>query len=170
MENKTINSAKLGTRATQILSAAAIAFALLAQPAQAQTATGGIRIGAHTAEPTNGLGDGYKNGFGLYTRFGAPVGVGPVSLMGAATWTRFSPRSSLFNDLDVITLQFGPHLTLVPGFDIGLEGAYITEADGVGVVPVISFGIPNLEGTISYTSTLSGRQYSWFSLGIGIKF
>ena len=30
--------------------------------------------------------------------------------------------------------------------------------------------IPNLEGTLSYTSSLSGYQYSWFALGIGFKF
>lgn len=172
MENHVSSSAKLGTRAAHVLSAAAIAFALLAQPVHAQVSAPGmdIRIGVQTAEPTAGLGNGYDNGFGLYTRIGAPVGVGALSLMGAATWTRFSPKSSIFDDLDVITLQFGPHLMMIPGLDVGLEAAYITEADKLGLVPVISFGIPNLEGTLSYTSSLSGPQYSWFALGIGFKF
>lgn len=172
MENISNNSAKLATRAASVLSAAAIAFALVAQPLQAQVPVPGmdIRIGAQTAEPTNGLGNSYDNGFGLYTRIGAPVGVGSLSLMGAATWTRFSPKSSLFDDLDIITVQFGPHLMMVPGLDVGLEAAYITEADKLGLVPVISFGIPNLEGTLSYTSSLSGPQYSWFALGVGFKF
>lgn len=170
MENNQKHSTSRLSRATQVVSATAIAILLLAQPLQAQVPGVDIRVGAHTAEPTSGLGNGYKNGFGLYTRIGAPVGVGPMSVMGAATWTRFSPKSNLFKDLDVITLQFGPHLLLAPGFDVGLEGAYITEADRVGLVPVVSFGIPNLEGTLSYTSTLSGQQFSWFSLGIGFKF
>ncbi len=170
MENHISTSAKLGTRATQALSATVVALLLLAQPLQAQMPGMDIRIGVQTAEPTNSLGNGYDNGFGLYTRIGAPMGVGRLSLMGAATWTRFAPKSSLFDDLDIITLQFGPHLTLIPGLDVGLEGAFITEADKLGLVPVVSFGIPNLEATLSYTSSLSGPQYSWFALGIGFKF
>lgn len=170
MENQTKHSATLGARVAQVVSAAAVGLALLAQPLQAQLPGADIRIGAQTAEPTNGLGNGYDNGFGLYARIGAPMGPGPLSLMGAATWTRFQPKSDLFDDLDLITLQFGPHLMLTPGFDIGLEGAYITEADKVGLVPVVSFGIPNLEATLAYTSTLSGPQTSWFSLGVGFKF
>jgi hypothetical protein len=171
METKSTNVLSI-RRATQAVAATATALLLLVQPLQAQMPASGmdIRIGVQTAEPTNGLGNGYDNGFGLYTRIGAPVGVGRLSLMGAATWTRFEPKSSLIDDLDIITLQFGPHLMMIPGLDVGLEAAYITDADKVGLVPVISFGIPNLEGTLSYTSTLSGPQYSWFALGIGFKF
>jgi hypothetical protein len=170
MENQTRTSAKLDTRATHIFAAAALAFALLAQPLQAQMPGLDVRIGVQTAEPTNGLGNGFENGFGLYARVGGPLGVGPLSLMGAATWTRFAPKSGILSDLDIITMQFGPHLTVVPGFDVGLEAAYITEADKLGLVPVVSFGIPNLEATLSYTSTFSGPQYSWFALGVGFKF
>lgn len=170
MENQRITSAKLGTRATQLLAAAALGFALLAKPVQAQVPGIDFRVGVQTVEPTNGLGNGFDNGFGLYARVGMPAGSGPLSLMGAATWTRFNPKSNIINDLDIITLQFGPHLTLIPGFDVGLEGAFITEADALGLVPVMSFGIPNLEATLSYTSTLSGPQYSWFALGVGFKF
>lgn len=172
MENQMKYSRTLVLRATKAVSATVAALLLLAQPLQAQMQGQGmdIRVGAQTAEPTNNLGRGYDNGFGLYTRIGAPMGVGNLSLMGAASWTRFSPKSSLFSDLDVITLQFGPHLRLIEGLDVGLEGAYITEADRMGLVPVVSFGIPNLEATLAYTSTLSGNQFSWFSLGIGFKF
>lgn len=171
METKRTNLFSI-RRATQAVAATATALLLLAQPLQAQMPLPGmdIRIGVQTAEPTNNLGSSFDNGFGLYARIGAPVGVGPLSLMGAATWTRFSPKTSVQDDLDIITLQFGPHFSMIPGVDFGLEGAYITDADKLGLVPVISFGIPNLEGTLSYTSTLSGPQYSWFALGIGFKF
>lgn len=53
MGNQTRTSAKLDTRATHILAAAALAFALLAQPLQAQMPGMDIRIGVQTAEPTN---------------------------------------------------------------------------------------------------------------------
>lgn len=168
MEINKKHSVSLASRATQVLSAAAIAILAFAQPLQAQLPGPDIRVGIHTAEPTNGFGNGYDNGFGLYARIGAPMG--PISLMGAATWTRFSPESSLFRDLDIITLQFGPHLMLIPGLDVGIEGAYFTEVEDFGFVPVISFGIPNLEANLAYNTTFDGPKTSWFSLGIGFKF
>jgi hypothetical protein len=143
-------------------------LALLVQPVEAQMPGLDVRVGVQAAEPTDGFGRSFDSGLGLYARVGAPMG--PISLMGAATWTRFKPQSSLQNDLDVITLQFGPHLAVVPGFDIGLEGAYFTEVEKIGIVPVLSFGIPNLEAMLSYSTTFEGPRTSWFALGVGLKF
>lgn len=152
----------------QTLAAAALGFTLLSQPLQAQAPGLDVRIGVQAAEPTNGFGDVYDSGLGLYARIGAPVG--PISLMGAATWTRFKPRSAIFNDLDILTLQFGPHLAIIPGLDVGIEGAYFSEVEKIGFVPVVSVGIPNLEATLSYSTTFEGPRTSWFALGFGFKF
>jgi len=79
-------------------------------------------------------------------------------------------ENSAFDDLDLITVQFGPHLLLVPGVELGLEGAYISEVEKLGFSPSIAVGIPNFEVTLSYTTTLSGQTTSWLALGVGLKF
>ncbi len=169
MEIKTSHSTTLSTRVAQVLSAAVLSAALLSAPLQAQMPGLDVRIGAQTTAPSGGLANAFEYGYGLYARVGAPMG--PISLMGAATWTRFKPKSeTLNNDLDIMTLQFGPHLMAAPGFDIGIEGAYFTEVEEFGFVPVVSFGIPNLEATLSYTTTFAGPRTSWFALGVGFKF
>jgi hypothetical protein len=145
-----------------------VALALHSQPVQAQVPGLDVRVGAQTVEPTNNLGNVFDYGFGLYARVGVPTG--PISLMGAATWTRFKPKSNLFNDRDIVTIQFGPHLTVIPGFDVGLEGAYFTEVEEFGFVPVVSVGIINFEATLSYSTTFEGPRTSWLALGVGLKF
>jgi hypothetical protein len=135
---------------------------------QAQAPLLDVRIGAQTAAPTGSLDNGFDYGYGLYARAGAPFG--PVKLMGALTWTRFKHESPAFNDLDLITVQFGPHLMLVPGVELGLEGAYISEVEKLGFSPSFAIGIPNFEVVLSYTTTLSGPTTSWLALGVGLKF
>lgn len=135
---------------------------------QAQVPGLDIRLGAQTAMPTGDLSNGFDYGYGLYTRLGVPFG--PVSLMGSATWTRFKPQATAASDLDIITVQFGPHFSLVPGFDVGLEGAYMTEAEKFAFAPNVSIGIINFEATLSYTTTLNSPATSWFALGVGLKF
>jgi hypothetical protein len=167
MENQMKHSA-LSTRVVQLFSAVAIAAAILAQPLQAQAPGVDLRIGATTSAPTDRLANVFDYGYGLYARVGVPMG--PISLMGAATVNRFKPKSDIFNDLDIVTMQVGPHLMVVPGFDVGIEGAYFSEVEEFGFVPVVSFGIPNLEATLSYSTTFDGPRTSWFSLGVGFKF
>lgn len=135
---------------------------------QAQAPLLDVRIGAQTTAPTGSLDNGFDYGYGLYARVGAPFG--PVALFGALTWNRFKPESNAASDLDIITVQFGPHLQLVPGLDLGLEGAYISEVERLGFSPSISVGIINFEAVLSYTTTLSGPTTSWLALGVGLKF
>lgn len=150
-----------------ILVAAGLMLALT-QPLQAQVPGLDIRLGAQTAVPSTGLSNVFDYGYGVYGRVGVPFGA--VSLMGSATWTRFKPKSSFFNDLDIVTVQFGPHFSMVPGLDLGLEGAYITEVEKFGFAPNVSVGIPNFEATLSYNSTFDSPRTSWFSFGVGLKF
>ncbi len=147
---------------------AGLALALLAQPLQAQAPLIDVRIGAQTAAPTGDLASVYEYGFGAYARVGVPVG--PISLMGSVTWTRFKPDSPSLNDLDIATLQLGPHFAVARGLDFGLEGAYFTEVEKFGLAPNVSIGLSNLEATLSYNTTLDGPRTSWIALGIGLKF
>lgn len=168
METKLNFSSQFGTSTKRLFVAAAVALALLSQPMQAQVPGLDIRLGVQTAEPTNNLGNAFDYGYGLYGRVGVPAG--PLSLMGAVTWTRFIPKSSIFNERDFVTAQFGPHVTVLPGLDLGLEGAYFTEVERFGFVPVVSIGVINFEATLSYSTTFDGPRTSWFALGVGLKF
>lgn len=140
----------------------------LTQSLQAQVPGLDVRIGAQTAMPTGPLANGFDYGYGLYGRVGIPLGM--VSLMGSVTWTRFKPSASSSADFDIMTLQVGPHFQVIPGLDLGVEGAYFTEVEKFGLAPNLSVGIPNLEATLSYNTTFDSPRTSWLALGIGMKF
>lgn len=135
--------------------------------AQAQVPVIDVRLGAHAVMPSGDLGDAYDTGFGLYGRIGAPVG--PMKLMGSLTWNQFNAASDLFEDLNVVTVQGGPHFSMVL-LDLGLELAYFSEFEEVGFSPNISLGLMNLDLTASYSMTFDSPQASWISLGGGFRF
>lgn len=152
----------------QLAFAAGLALALITQPLQAQVPVVDIRLGAQTAAPTGELANGFDYGYGLYARVGVPFG--PIALMGSATWTRFKPTAPSSNNMDIVTLQAGPHFSVIPGLDFGLEGAYFTEVEKFGFAPNVSIGIINFEATLSYNTTLDSPKTSWIALGVGLKF
>lgn len=150
------------------LAFAAAASLCLASTAQAQVPVIDLRLGAHAVMPTGDLGDGFDTSFGLYGRIGAATG--PVKLMGTLTWNRLTPTSDLFDDLDVITIQAGPHFSMTPLVDFGFEAAYLTEFEEFALSPNISLSLLRFELTASYTTTFDSPQANWISLGGGIRF
>ena len=126
-----------------------------------------VRVGVQGAMPTGNFKDAYDNGYGLYGRVGIPVAA--FKLMGAATWTRFNAAGA-GDDTDVITIQAGPHVSLVPLADVGLELAYITDAEEFGFSPSVNIGFSKLEMTASYTTTFANPATNWLSVGLGIRF
>lgn len=147
--------------------AAALLLAAAA-PLQAQVPVLDIRLGAHAVVPSGDLADTYDGGFGAYGRIGVPLGV--VKLMGSATWNRFAAINSAVDDQDVFTLQAGPHFSLLPLLDLGLEAAYFSESEKFGLSPSISIGFLKFEATASYNTTLDSPSTSWMTLGVGIRF
>lgn len=152
----------------RILALAAVASLAAVAPAQAQVPLLDVRLGAHAVMPTGDLGDAYDTGFGLYGRIGAPIG--PMKLMGSLTWNQFNAASDLFDDQNVITIQAGPHFSMVPLIDLGLELAYYTEFEEAGFSPNVSLALLNLELTASYNMTFDSPQANWMTLGGGFRF
>lgn len=147
---------------------AAAASLCLVSTVEAQVPVIDLRLGAHAVMPTGDLGDGFDTSFGLYGRIGAPTG--PMKLMAALTWNRLKSKSALFDDLDVITIQAGPHFALTPLADFGVEAAYLTEFEDFGLSPSFSLSMSRFELTAAYTTTFDSPQANWISLGGGIRF
>lgn len=139
-----------------------------AAPLHAQVPVLDVRLGGHTAMPTADFANGYESGFGLYGRIGIPLGV--AKLMGGATWNRFAPKAAGADDLDIFTVQAGPHFFLVPLVDVGLEAAYISEVEKFGLSPSVSVGFMKAEITAAYYTTMDNPATSWLTLGVGLRF
>lgn len=142
--------------------------ALAAAPLQAQIPVLDIRVGAQGALPTGGFADAVDAGFGAYGRIGVPLGI--VKLMGSATYTQFKAANPLLDDFDIWTLQVGPHFSILPMLDLGIEGAYFSEAEEFGFAPNISLGLWKLDITASYNTTFKDPTVNWISLGVGLRF
>jgi hypothetical protein len=140
----------------------------LAAPAQAQLPLLDIRIGGHAAMPSGDFADSYDAGFGAYARLGVPLGI--FKLMGSATYTQFKAANPLTDDTSEISLQVGPHFSLLPLLDIGIEGAYFSDAEKFGLAPNISVGLLNFEATASYYIVNSDPKATWVTLGLGFRF
>ena len=145
---------------------AALTFAAAA-PLAAQVPVLDIRAGVQAAMPTGDMKNGFDSGYGFYGRVGIPLAT--FKMMGAVTWNRFT-ASGLGADTDFLTIQAGPHVSLVPLADIGLEVAYITEAEEFGISPSVNIGFSKLELTASYTTTFASPSSSWLTVGLGIRF
>ncbi len=143
-------------------------LALASAPLHAQIPVLDIRLGGHAAMPSGEFADSYDAGFGAYGRVGVPLGI--FKLMGSATWNRFKAADPLVDDLDLFTLQAGPHFSPVPLLDIGLEGAYFSETERFGLSPNVSVGFLKLEVTASYNTTLNSPATRWMTLGVGFRF
>lgn len=152
----------------RLLAAAVLIVAAAPQKSQAQVPVIDIRLGAHTAMPTADFANTYESGFGVYGRVGIPLGV--VKLMGGATWNRFAPKAAADDDLDIFTVQAGPHFFLVPLVDLGLEAAYISEIEKFGLSPSVSVGFMKAEVTAAYYTTFNSPATSWLTLGVGLRF
>lgn len=140
--------------------------ALFSAPAAAQVPLLDLRAGVHATFPSGETADAYDGGFGVYGRLGAPVG--PLKLMASATWNRLGGKAGN-DDIDIITLQAGPHFT-IGLFDLGIEAGYFSEIDKIGFAPNISFALMNYEITATYNTTLEDPTASWISVGAGIRF
>ena len=136
-------------------------------PLAAQVPVLDIRAGAQLLSPTGDFQDAVGSGFGVYGRVGVPMGA--FKLMGAVTWNRFKADGG-GSDSDFFTVQAGPHMSLVPLVDLGLELAYITDAEEVGLSPNVSIGFSKLELTASYTTTFGSPASNWLSVGLGFRF
>lgn len=143
-------------------------LALAAAPLQAQVPVLDFRIGAHAAMPTGDFANAYDAGFGAYVRAGVPLMV--FKLMGSATYTQFKAANPLIEDESEITLQIGPHFSPIPLLDLGLEGAYFTNAEDFGLAPNVSVGFLMLEATAAYNMTFKDPKLSYFTLGVGFRF
>ena len=152
---------------TRLLALAGLT-AVLAAPLQAQVPLLDIRIGGHAISPSGDLADLYDAGFGAYGRVGVPLGI--MKVMGTVSWNRLSAASPLIDDLDVITVQAGPHFSLLPLMDVGLELAYFSDIEETGFSPNISFGFLKFEVTASYHTTFKSPQANWISIGAGLRF
>jgi hypothetical protein len=146
--------------------AAALTLAAAA-PVAAQVPVLDIRAGGQLAMPTGDFKDAFESGYGFYGRVGIPLAT--FKLFGAVTWTRFSAPGA-GADSDFFTIQAGPHVSIVPLADVGLEVAYITEAEEFGISPSINVGFSKLELTASYTTTFANPASSWLTVGLGIRF
>ena len=146
-------------------------LALVTVPAAAQLpslAVLDVRVGAHAAMPTSDLGDAYDTGFGVYGRVGAPIG--PVKVMATLTWSRLRGiAASGTTDLDVITVQAGPHFSLAT-LDVGVEAGYFSQFQQIGVAPNLSIELLGFDLTASYHKTFSDPKGSWITLGAGYRF
>ena len=151
-----------------LTTAGAVALLGSAAPLQAQVPLLDIRMGAHAAMPTGDLGDAFDAGFGAYGRVGAPVG--PIKLMGSLTWNRLKSANPLVDDTDIITVQAGPHFSLMPMLDLGVEAAYFSEIEEFGLAPNLTIALLKFEVTASYNTTFDSPQANWMSLGAGIRF
>jgi hypothetical protein len=136
-------------------------------PAQAQVPILDVRVGAHAVMPTGDLGDAYDTGFGLYGRVGAPVG--PMKLMGSLTWNQFKGAGAGIDDENIITVSGGPHFSMVL-LDFGLELAYFSEFEELGLSPNISLNLLRFDITASYNTTFDSPQANWMTLGAGFRF
>ncbi len=152
---------------TRLLAVAGLTAALAA-PLHAQIPLLDIRLGAQAVSPTGDLADTYDAGFGAYGRVGVPLGL--VKVMGSVTWNRFAAASPLVEDQDEITIQVGPHFSLLPMMDLGLELVQFTDASETGFSPNISVGLLNFEVTAAYHTTFKSPQANWISIGAGIRF
>jgi hypothetical protein len=141
---------------------------LAAAPLQAQVPLLDIRLGGHVLAPSGDLADSYDAGFGAYGRVGVPLGI--FNLMGSATWNRFTATNPAIDDQDVFTLQAGPHFSMMPLLDVGLEGAYISEVEKFGLAPNVTIAFLKFEVTASYTTTLNDPATNWITIGGGLRF
>jgi hypothetical protein len=150
-------------------SAVVVALSLLlgTAPLQAQVPILDFRFGAHAAMPTGDLADTHAAGFGIYGRVGAPVG--PMKLMGSFTWNLLAGEGGI-EDVDIITVQAGPHFTLLPLIDVGLEAGYFTEVSEVGLAPNVSLRLMRFDVTASYNTTFGSEAINWLTLGGGLRF
>lgn len=139
-----------------------------AAPLQAQVPVLDIRVGAHGALPVGDFADAVDAGIGAYGRIGIPLGI--VKLMGSATYTQFKAVNPAVDDLNIWSVQVGPHFSLMPMMDLGLEAAYFSEAEEIGFAPNISIGLVKLDVTASYNMTFKEPTISWVTLGVGIRF
>lgn len=143
-------------------------LALAAAPLQAQVPVLDFRVGAHAALPTGDFADAYDAGFGAYVRAGVPLMV--FKLMGSATFTQFKAANPLVEDENEVTLQIGPHFSPVPMLDLGIEGAYFTNAEDFGLAPNVSIGLLAFEATAAYNFTFKDPKLSYLTLGVGFRF
>ncbi|MBL8995780.1 MAG: hypothetical protein KJZ74_12465 [Gemmatimonadales bacterium] len=151
-------------RSLQVLAVALVT----STPALAQVPGLDIRLGAHAAMPTAELGDFYDAGFGVYGRVGMPVG--PVKLMASATWNRLRGiEGAGTTDLDVVSGQVGPHFSTAL-LDIGLEAAYFSQFQELGIAPNVSVKLLRYEITASYNTTFQDPKGSWLTFGVGLRF
>jgi hypothetical protein len=155
-------------RLRSLLAAASLSLLAAAQPAQAQVPLLDVRLGAHAVMPTGDLGDAFDTGFGIYGRVGAPMG--PMKLMGSLSWNQFKGANDAIDDVNVIAVSAGPHFSMVPLFDFGLELAYFSEFEELGIQPNISLNLMRFDLTASYNTTFDSPQASWLTLGGGIRF
>lgn len=150
------------------LAAAALVVAAAAvAPVQAQMPLLDIRIGAQAAMPSGDFADGFDSGLGAYARVGVPLGL--TKLFGSVTYTSFKPAGGGDNESE-LTVQAGPHFSLLPMLDFGIEGAYFSESEEFGMAPNISVGLLKFEATASYNTTFADPKASWISVGVGIRF
>lgn len=147
---------------------------LLAAPAAAQLPLLDVRIGAQAVMPQGDLADLYKGGFGAYGRLGLPLG--PIKLMGTATWTRLPGKTVDvlgtpvgIEDQDVVGITVGPHFSL-PMIDLGVEAGYFSNFEKIGFVPSASLGLLNFDLMASYTIINSDPKANWLGLGVGLRF
>lgn len=149
---------------------AALALCCVAAPLQAQVPVFDFRFGAHFNMPTGDLSDVYEPGFGIYGRVGAPfLALGPTKLMGTFAWNLFHETGPA-DDIDVLSVSVGPHFTMLPLVDFGVEAGYFTEFDELGVQPNVSMRLMRFDVTASYNTTFSGAAASWFTVGGGLRF
>lgn len=147
---------------------AIVVVAALAAPLQAQVPLLDIRVGAQAALPTGDFADSYDAGIGAYGRVGVPLGI--VKLFGSATYTQFKSALPGSEDSNIWTLQAGPHFSLLPMMDLGIEAAYFGEAEEMGLAPNISIGLLKLDITASYNTTFGDAPSNWITLGVGLRF
>lgn len=142
--------------------------AVLSAPLQAQIPLLDIRVGGQAISPTGDLADNYDAGFGAYARVGVPLGI--AKMMGTVSWNRLAAANPLVEDSDIITVQAGPHFSILPLMDVGLELAYFSEIEETGFSPNISLGFIKFEVTAAYHTTFKSPQANWISIGAGIRF
>ena len=143
-------------------------LAALTVPLQAQIPLLDIRVGGHAAMPNGTFADTYDAGFGAYGRVGVPLLF--FKLMGSATVTRFTAVAPTTDDLNLFTLQAGPHFSPIPLLDLGFEGAWFSDSEEFGFAPNVSVGFLTFEATASYYTTFKDPKSSWITIGVGFRF
>lgn len=143
--------------------------ALIAAPAAAQVPALDIRVGAHATLPSADLADAQTTGYGAYGRLGAPVG--PLKLFASATWNQFKGEGGA-PDTDVTTLTVGPHFSLIPMLDIGIEGGlFFGDNDSeFGLSPNVSIALMKFDVTVQYNTTTKDPKATWINAGVGFRF